>query len=183
MNTDIEPKISRRINVIGTSGSGKTTTAAQIAKILRIAHIELDALNWGPNWTETPPEEFRSKVIDAVSGNAWVVDGNYGRIREVIWPRVKVLIWLDYPILTIMLQLLTRTFRRSLAKEELWAGNRESLRLSFFSRDSILLWALQTYKKNRIQYPLLFAQPEYDHLEIIRLRSPRATKRWLSNLR
>ncbi len=36
----------RRVNVIGTSGSGKTTVAAALADRLGIRHVELDALSW-----------------------------------------------------------------------------------------------------------------------------------------
>ena len=62
--------------------------------------------------------------------------------------------WLDYSLLVIMGRLLRRTFRRALGHHELWSGNRESLRRAFFSRRSILLWALQTYRRRRREYPV-----------------------------
>ncbi|MEO0407169.1 MAG: hypothetical protein AAF289_07460 [Cyanobacteria bacterium P01_A01_bin.135] len=64
-----------------------------------------------------------------------------------------------------------RTLERSLTGEELWNGNRESLRLAV-SRDSILLWMLRTYWRRRREYPLLFERPEYGHLQVVRLRWP-----------
>ncbi|MEE8353946.1 MAG: hypothetical protein V3S10_05755, partial [Dehalococcoidales bacterium] len=39
-------------------------------------------------------------------------------------------------------RILKRTFRRVLHRESLWGTNYESLRMSFFSRDSLLLYAL-----------------------------------------
>ena len=68
------------------------------------------------------------------------------------------------------------------SREELWNGNQERVRNIFFSKDSILLWALQTYRKNRRFYTELASQPEYAHLSFVRLRSPRATRAWLAEV-
>jgi hypothetical protein len=81
-----------------------------------------------------------------------------------------------------MSRMLWRTFRRSITQEEVCNGNRESLQKAFFSKDSILLWVLQTYGQNRQKYPLLFQQPEYAHINIVHLRSPQAAQNWLLNL-
>ncbi|TME62901.1 MAG: AAA family ATPase, partial [Chloroflexi bacterium] len=50
--------MSRRISVVGTTGSGKTTFARELARRLGVPHVELDALAWGPNWTLVPVEVF-----------------------------------------------------------------------------------------------------------------------------
>ncbi len=173
----------RRISVVGTSGSGKTTTAAQIAKRLGIPHVEMDALHWEPNWTEAPFEVFCERLSQALSGPAWVVDGNYGKARHIVLSRADTVVWLDYPLPVIMWQLIWRTLRRSIRHEELWSGNRESLGKAFFSRESILLWALQTYKRRRREYPILLNGPECAHLAIVHLRSPRETRAWIANCR
>lgn len=172
----------RRISVVGTSGSGKTTTASQIARRLGIRHVELDALRWGPDWTPAPLEPFRACVAEALEGEAWVVDGNYSKVRDIVWRRADTVVWLDYALPVVMWQLVRRTVRRSVCRKVLWGGNRESLRKAFLSRDSILLWALQTYGRRRREYPALLAQPEHAHLTAVRLRSPRETRDWLSAL-
>jgi len=172
----------QRISVIGTSGTGKTTLAKQISQRLTITHIELDALHWEPNWVEAPDHIFRERVLKALSNESWVVDGNYNKVRDIVWVKADTIVWLNYSLLVIMTQLLWRTFERSLTQEELWSGNRETLQKSFFSRDSILLWALQTYSRRRKEYPLLFAKPEYSHLKIVQLGSPKAANNWLENL-
>jgi len=41
---------ARRIAVVGVTGCGKTTFAAALAAALDLAHIELDALHWEPDW-------------------------------------------------------------------------------------------------------------------------------------
>ena len=172
----------QRTAVVGTSGSGKTITASQIAHRLGIPHVELDALHWEPDWTPAPLDVFRERVARALSGDAWVVDGNYGKVRDVVWGRADTVVWLDYRLTVIMGQLVRRTWRRAVTREALWSGNRESLRQTLFSRESILLWALQTYRRRRREYPVLFDRPEYAHLMVVRLRSPRETRAWLSGL-
>src|SRR5262245_15322132 len=73
-----------RISVVGTSGSGKTTFANKLAGILRIPHVELDALHWESDWVEAPRDVFRSRVREAVQADRWVVDGNYSKGRLTI---------------------------------------------------------------------------------------------------
>ena len=171
----------RRIIIVGTSGSGKTTLARQLAARLTIPHVELDALHWQPGWTPAERESLRARVTKAVSGDGWVVDGNYSVVRDITWARADTIIWLDFSLPLTLWRVTSRTFRRYVARTELWNGNYERLG-SIFSRDSIILWALTTWRKNRQRYSEIFTDPEYTHLRLIRLRSPRQTRRWLAQL-
>ncbi|MEW5958123.1 MAG: adenylate kinase [Chloroflexota bacterium] len=172
-----------RIAIIGTSCSGKTALAWTLANVLDVPHIELDALHWQPNWTPRPIEEFRSLTRTAVAAERWVLDGNYSKVRALTWARATVLIWLNYPFQVIFGRALSRTVRRVLFREQLFAGNREGFRQAFLSRDSILLWVLQTYQRRRHEYPALFEQPEYSHLTVMELRTPQETDRFVAVVR
>lgn len=167
---------------MGTTGSGKTTLASQIAERLTMPHIEQDALNWGPGWTTRPIEEFCTLVEEATRGDRWVIDGNYSHTRDIIWPRADTIVWLDYPLLLVLWRLWWRTWRRSLTREELWSGNRESLWKHFMTRDSLFLWALKTYRRRRREYPELLSQPQNNHLTLVHLHSPKQTSCWLTQL-
>src|SRR5215210_5180407 len=116
----------QRIVVIGTTGSGKTRFAGQLARILGAPHVELDALHWNPNWQETPPELFIKKVDAATVGSTWIVDGNYTtKVVPIVWQRADTIVWLDYSFGVILRRLLARTLRRALSGEECCNGNRE----------------------------------------------------------
>lgn len=178
-------QLGPRIVVVGTTGSGKTAVARKLAQHFGVPHVVLDALNWEPGWVGLDlhdPEEFRRRVKQAVAGDAWVVDGNYSIVRDLVWPKAKVLVWLEYPLWLIMWRLLRRTVHRVFTKEPLWQGNTESFRSQFLSRDSLFLWAVQSHSRRRTSYPIDFAQPEHAHLEVVRHRSPREASAWLRRI-
>lgn len=168
-----------RIVVVGVTGSGKTTYAQHIAASRGIPHIELDALHWGPNWTPPTGQHFQQQVREAVTAVTWVTDGNYSKVRDIIWQRADTLIWLDYALPLILRRLLRRGVRRVWSQEPLWNDNRETWRGLFFSRDSLFLWAFKSYWRRRREYPALLADPAYAHLRVFRFRHPQETERWL----
>ena len=168
-----------RIVVVGSSGSGKSTLAHELSTRLAVPHVDLDALHWGPDWTSTPTEILRPRVEAAISGDAWVVSGNYSALRDSIWPRADTLIWLDYPMPVVMLQVVRRTIRRCITKELLWSNNVETWQKSFFCGDSIIVWAWTTWRKPRRDYPKLFRSPLYQGIRKYRFASPKQTQAWL----
>ncbi|SMC29664.1 Adenylate kinase [Andreprevotia lacus DSM 23236] len=167
-----------RIVVVGTSGAGKTTFARQLAARLGQPYIELDELYWAPGWQPKPAAEFERLVNDAAALPGWVVDGNYGAVRDQLWPRATTIIWLNYPLHTVLWRAFTRTLRRYLKRETLWHGNRESLRRTL-SRDSILVWVITTYHRRQRQMAALRAGSDYPHLRWVEFRHPRQAQAWL----
>jgi len=173
----------RRVSVVGSTGTGKTTFARELAAILGVPHVECDALFWEPDWRMAERDTFLARIEAATSGGAWVADGNYGGIgaREIVWGRADTVIWLDFSLFVIFARLWRRTTARIRDRAELWpgTGNRETVRNAFFSRESLFLWAVRTYRRRKRQYAELFARPEYAGLAVHRFREPREAARWL----
>ncbi|MEN9578323.1 MAG: hypothetical protein RJA70_1332 [Pseudomonadota bacterium] len=168
-----------RFVVIGTSGSGKSTFARALAKARNVPYVELDELFWLPGWTERETEDFRKRTAAAAAGDSWVVDGNYSVVREVLWTKATHIIWLNFSRSTVYSRIIRRTLVRAVTQQELWAGNRESFRKSFFSRDSILLWSFRTYSENRLRYAALRSSPNYAHLTWHDLGHPSEAREFL----
>ena len=168
-----------RFVVIGTSCAGKSTFAKRLVAACQVPHVELDSLHWGPDWTPVAPDLFTARVAEVVQGEAWVIDGNYAAVRDLIWQRATTILWLDYSFPVIFLRAIKRTWHRSLQGEECCNGNRESLARAF-SRDSILLWVIKTYHRRRTEFQQLLPDVQKSERDVVVLRSPAAAERWLT---
>jgi adenylate kinase family enzyme len=173
--------IGRRVCVIGTSGAGKTTVARAIAERRGYTYIDNDAIIWRANWEPAPkPQIYEIKEL-ATRGEDWVTDGNLGNDPddELLLARCDTLVWLDLPRSVVHWQVLKRSVARVLTRERLAHGNRESLRI-MLSKDSIVLWSIQSFERRRRRYGELFARRDHRHL--IRLTSRRQIADWLTTI-
>jgi adenylate kinase family enzyme len=174
-----------RIALVGTSGSGKTTLAKALATQLAIPRIELDAVNWQAKWRDlsrTDPDEFVRRVTLAIAGERWVVDGNYGVVRDLVWLRATHLVWLDYARPVIMHRVIRRSLTRAVLRTELWAGNRERW-LHMMRPSHPIRWAWSTWHRLRREYGEHIWRSDYAHLVVLRLRRPREAQKLLRQLR
>ncbi len=159
-----------RIVIVGSSSTGKTTLAKNISKKLNIKHQELDEFFWEANWKEADPDVFINRVEQLTQTNEWVIDGNYSKIRDLVWSRATDVIWLDYPIKLILSQFFKRSFVRAFKREELWNSNKESLWNNLLKSDSLLMWILKTRKVYKQRYndiinSNIYPQVKYHHMK------------------
>ena len=177
--------IVRRVSVVGTSGSGKSTLARELAEILGVPHLELDAVHHQPGWAPLPTDEFRRIVAARAAAGGWVIDGNYGRVRDLVWARADTVVWLDLPKRTVMRQVVWRTLRRVALRRELWNGNRERWRnfLTWNPEQSVISWAWHKHAPDHAKYAAAAADPASAHLRFIRLASRRDVARFLDDAR
>lgn len=170
-----------RINVVGTSCSGKTTLARALARRLDVPHVELDALFWGRDWTPVPTPLFRARLARALANDDWVADGGYSAVRDITWARVETIVWLDFPLRTVLVRWARRTFSRIRSREEFWpdTGNRESVRHTL-RRDGLLWWILATHRRRRRSHGAAMAAATT--VMWVRLRSPAEADAWLAGV-
>jgi len=176
----------KKIIIIGSAGAGKSTLAKTIAKQLRIPHYELDAINHQKNWQTIDRDEFRRIVETKTEQDGWVFCGNYfSTLGFDFWRKADMIIWCDYSFPLVMTRLLKRTLKRTLTKEELWNGNREGFITNFFTKDSIFVWMIKSWKKQKLRYSEIFANGSsvLPGIQLVRLRSPKATKIFLEHVR
>ena len=161
------------MSVVGVSGSGKTALAHRLAAALGVEHIELDAIFHQPGWTELAGPEFRDRVAVEIQSDGWVVDGNYGVVRDLVWSAADTVVWLDLPRPVVMRKIVGRTLARAVTRRELWNGNREPL-TGMFRRDpreNIVLWSWRNHGEYARRYAAAATDPANAHLTFIRVGS------------
>jgi adenylate kinase family enzyme len=177
--------IVQRVSVVGTSGSGKSTVARELAVALGVPHLELDSVHHQPDWEPLPKEEFQRIVAAQAAADGWVIDGNYRSVQPLVWARADTVVWLDLPKSTVMRQLIWRTLRRVAGRQELWNGNRERWR-NFFSwnpEESVISWAWHKHAEDQARYGAAALDPANAHLRFIRLARRGDVTRFLDQAR
>lgn len=174
----------RRVVVVGTSGTGKSTLARALAERIGAAWLELDAVHHLPGWEPSTTAEFRAAVSEFLAiHDRWVVDGNYGAVRDLLWTAADTAVWLDLSRARTMWRVTTRSLRRVLTREELWNGNREEWRnlLAWDPERSIVRWAWTTHGERRERFPIELREPRWQPLAVHRLRTPSEVARFLED--
>ncbi len=174
----------QRILILGRTGSGKTTLARELAAAIDVPHVELDALYFGPGFSTVPLPVLRERTTAAIAGERWVTDGNKSAVRDLVWPRADTIVWLDYPVAVSLWRLGKRALWRTsvLTTEASQTGDKAGLPKQMLSAAKGVLTALRSHRGQRRAYPKMFAEPQNRHLAVVRLRSPRATRRWLARV-
>ena len=115
-------------------------------------------------------------MSEATCAEGWVVDGNYGPVRDQVWRRATHLIWLDYDRSLIMARVIRRSLLRAVLRTELWAGNRERWR-QMLRPSHPIRWAWSNSARHRREYAERLAREEYAALVVLRLRRPAEAER------
>ena len=170
--------LGQRIHVIGNSGCGKSTLGAELAELLGVAFVELDALNWEPNWVglnATDPERFLERIRAATAADGWVVAGSYSGFSERgFWPRLDTVVWIDLPIPVLLWRVLRRSWRRWRSRELLWGTNYERFFPQFkvWEKDRSLVWWIVTQQARKRRNMLSrVGDPRWRHIRFVRLGS------------
>ncbi|MEM9404588.1 MAG: adenylate kinase [Acidobacteriota bacterium] len=181
--------LGQRIHVIGNSNSGKSTLAAQLGQALDLPVVELDALNWLPDWVglnATDPEEFERRIREATQGERFVVAGSYTAFSQrCFWPRLETVLWLDLPMPVLVWRMLRRSWRRWRTQELLWGTNIEQFwpNLAVWKgEDSLLWWIVTQHGRKRRQMLRFLGDERWSHIRFVRLRSAAEAARMIEDL-
>lgn len=176
-----------RIAILGSPGSGKTSLARRLSTDLDVVHIEIDAMFHQPGWQPKPSELMRSEMIELLdTHHQWVVDGNYnGVLGDIVQRRADTIVIFDLPRALVMRQVVRRTLRRTITRQELWNGNREpwSNLTRLAPEKNIIRWAWVHHPRYAREYRDKRTSGHWAHAEVVVLTSHADTDAWLASLR
>jgi adenylate kinase family enzyme len=173
----MEPRVSmstaRRISVVGSTGSGKTTLARDLSVRLGLIFYELDVLRGEYTGKSPAYSSFAEAVAELVQNEGWIIDGHYRDVRHLIWQRSDLVVHLNYSLMLIVARLVNRFIGK-------WRGGGSSGGGSASWTRRFARMA-KTIRERR-EYAKIFNGPNFADLTVIELKSPHATREWLAGL-
>jgi len=106
------PDLSR-VFILGGPCSGKSTVATRLGEITGHPVTHLDDLFWGPGWREPDRDEFRRTVQKIADRETWVIDGSYSVVRQMLFGRATLAIYLDVALPVMLWRIVARTISRN----------------------------------------------------------------------
>jgi adenylate kinase family enzyme len=177
--------LGRRIVVWGVTGSGKTTLSRRLGEACGLGVIEVDAIRHAGRWNAVSFDDMRPVLSRRLAefSDGWVLDGNYVRLGDLYLPDADTLIWLHLPWRVSFWRLFKRTVSRAWTREPAYGpdGPRESWRLTFLSRDSILWWSISQHRVYRRNFRERIASLP-PHIAVYELRTQREVDAFLARL-
>ena len=165
----------KRILVIGSGGSGKTTFARRLGEILDTEVVHLDTEYWRPGWVETPKDVWRRKVEELVAGDAWNIDGNYSGTLGVRLAACDTVVFLDLARTVCVWRVLKRALVfRNATRPDVAEGCPEKVNLAF-------LWWVWNYPSRTRPKVLQLLGENSQGKSVVRLRSRAEVEEFLSD--
>ncbi|RXH24829.1 ATPase AAA [Bradyrhizobium nanningense] len=167
----------RRIIVVGSQGSGKTSLALKLGRKLDLPVVHLDVLYWRPGWTPSDTAGFRARVTQAIAGDAWVVDGSFsGLAFDLTIGRADILVVIDRPRWHCQWRILWRSsFDRDTTRPDLPEGCPEQFDWKLMKE----AWRYDTERVPVIEAERLRYGP---HVPVVRLRRDRDIQGFLDSV-
>lgn len=166
----------KRVIVVGSGGSGKSTFSRLLGEITRLPVIHLDTLFWKPNWTSTPKDEWREVVRRELERKEWIMDGNFGSTREMRMQAADTIIILDLPRWLCIYRILKRMVKyRNKKRPDMAEGCFERFDWEF------IMWVWNYKKTSRVR--LIDELESHYEKKIIFLKSRREVAEFLERMR
>lgn len=124
----------KRVLVIGSGGSGKSTFARRLGERLRIEVKHLDRFYWRPGWTKPETEDWVQTVTGLVNGETWIIDGNFSGTLDLRVRHCDTIVFLDMSRLLCLWRVTKRRLLyRNRSRPDMSEGCHEKLDLEFLS--------------------------------------------------
>jgi adenylate kinase family enzyme len=174
-------KLGKRISIVGTSCSGKTTLGKKLARLYQVPFMDIDDAYWLPGWIKADTAVLHDKINRHVTWDSWVIVGNGHFVNHTyVWPTVDTLIWIDLPLPVLLWRGVKRSLLNIVSRRKLCNGNVESVG-RLLSKNSIVYWILSSFGKRKRLYREIFATKPYP-CQYVHLQGVKAVSNFLQQV-
>lgn len=167
----------KKVIVVGCCGAGKSRLARRLSEKTGLPVVHLDRLYWKPNWVACTDEETDEKIIEALSRDKWIIDGNFRRTMELRISKCDTAVFLDYSRMTCVFGVLGRVMRNhGKVRSDMGDGCKEKFDFEFLR----FVWNFRKNKAPAIRE--LFAKYGGFGVNTVILKSRREADRWLETI-
>ena len=164
----------KKILVIGSGGSGKSTFATRLGALLNLEVSHLDKYFWQPGWVKLAPEEWLRTITELTDRDSWILDGNYSGTLDLRFRKCDTIVFLDLSRRLCLWRIVTRALRyRGANRPDMGEGCPEKIDLEF------VLWVWNYPRRTKPKIVKLLRE-QGDDKEIVWLRSRRQVEKFLA---
>ena len=151
----------KRVVVIGSGASGKSTLAVELGEVTGLPVIELDKLFWRAGLVATSWDQWTEVQQDLVKEDRWILDGDLGSYDaiEVRLRAADTVIFLDFSLVRCA----WRAIRRSRERVDFWL-------------------LLLRYRRQSRPFLMKAICDHARHATVHVLRNPQAVRRFVANV-
>ena len=118
MKTNLKEIKFKRILVIGCPGSGKSTFSKKLGAVLGLNVVHLDKYFWKAGWVMTSKDEWSKIVLELISKDSWIIDGNYSSMLKQRTDRSDLIIFFDLATYLCLFRIFKRIIKSKLHIEK-----------------------------------------------------------------
>lgn len=137
----------RKIIVLGSGGSGKSTFAKRLGEVLAIPVLHLDSFYWRPGWTEPGEEEWSDIIESLLTRESWIMDGNFGGTLEIRAEACDTIVFLDRSRWLCLWRVIKRRLQYwNVVRPDMAPGCNEKIDLEFL----LWIWNYRTLTRPKV---------------------------------
>lgn len=165
----------KRIMIVGSGGTGKSTLAKELGSVLSLPIYHLDFYYWRPGWIPTPKKEWDEFVSRLANKTLWIIDGNFNRTMDIRLNQADTVIFLDYSRWSCLYGVIKRRFMyHGQTRPDLNEGCAEKLDWEFIR----WVWGFEKKQAPKLREKL----HKIDDKQLYHFRNRKQLQKWLANL-